>query len=45
MKTVDTHVMSRDKVGIVGRNGAGKASLFKVLSGAVERHSYLSSVD
>ena len=29
-------VMPRDKVGIVGRNGAGKTSLFKVLGGAVE---------
>src|SRR4029453_15578242 len=28
--------MPRDKVGIVGRNGAGKTSLFKVLGGAVE---------
>ena len=29
-------VMSREKVGLVGRNGAGKTSLFKVLGGAVE---------
>jgi ATPase subunit of ABC transporter with duplicated ATPase domains len=29
-------VMARDKVGIVGRNGAGKTSLFKVLGGAGE---------
>jgi ATPase subunit of ABC transporter with duplicated ATPase domains len=27
-------VMARDKVGIVGRNGVGKTSLFKVLGGA-----------
>ena len=29
-------VMPRDKVGIVGRNGAGKTSMFKVLGGAAE---------
>jgi ATPase subunit of ABC transporter with duplicated ATPase domains len=29
-------IMPRDKVGLVGRNGAGKTSLFKVLGGAVE---------
>ena len=29
-------VMPRDKVGLVGRNGAGKTSLFKVLGGTVE---------
>ncbi len=32
-------VMPRDKVGIVGRNGAGKTSLFKVLGGAAEPKS------
>jgi len=34
--TVSFTVMSREKVGLVGRNGAGKTSLFKVLGGAVE---------
>ena len=29
-------VVARDKVGLVGRNGAGKTSLFKVLGGEVE---------
>src|SRR5688572_10298924 len=29
-------VMPRDKVGLVGRNGAGKTSLFRVLGGAAE---------
>ena len=29
-------VMPKDKVGLVGRNGAGKTSLFKVLGGDVE---------
>ncbi len=32
-------VMPKDKVGIVGRNGAGKTSLFKVLGGASEPKS------
>ena len=32
-------VMARDKVGIVGRNGAGKTSLFKVLGGESEPKS------
>jgi ATPase subunit of ABC transporter with duplicated ATPase domains len=32
-------VMPRDKSGLVGRNGAGKTSLFKVLGGAVEPHA------
>jgi ATPase subunit of ABC transporter with duplicated ATPase domains len=32
-------VMPRDKVGIVGRNGAGKTSLFKVLGGEAEPKS------
>lgn len=32
-------VAPRDKVGIVGRNGAGKTSLFKVLGGAAEPHA------
>src|SRR4029078_13432204 len=29
-------VMSRDKVGLVGRNGAGKTTLFRVLGGGLE---------
>ena len=29
-------VMPRDKVGIVGRNGAGKTSMFKVLGGEAD---------
>ena len=29
-------VAARDKIGIVGRNGAGKTSLFKVLGGAAQ---------
>ena len=32
-------VMPKDKVGIVGRNGAGKTSLFKALGGALEPSS------
>ncbi|MBI4884920.1 MAG: ABC-F family ATP-binding cassette domain-containing protein [Actinobacteria bacterium] len=34
--SVSFTVMPRDKVGLVGRNGAGKTSLFKVLGGAAE---------
>lgn len=34
--SADFTVMARDKVGIVGRNGAGKTSLFKVLGGEAE---------
>ena len=34
--TASFTVVARDKVGIVGRNGAGKTSLFKVLGGADE---------
>jgi ATPase subunit of ABC transporter with duplicated ATPase domains len=29
-------IMPRDKVGLVGRNGAGKTSFFKVLGGETE---------
>jgi ATPase subunit of ABC transporter with duplicated ATPase domains len=36
VESADFTVMPRDKVGIVGRNGAGKTSLFKVLGGAAE---------
>ena len=36
VEDVSFTVMPRDKVGLVGRNGAGKTSLFKVLGGAVE---------
>ena len=34
--SADFTVMPRDKVGLVGRNGAGKTSLFRVLGGEVE---------
>ena len=34
--TASFTVMPRDKMGIVGRNGAGKTSLFRVLGGAAE---------
>ncbi len=34
--SVSFTVMSREKVGLVGRNGAGKTSLFKVLGGVTE---------
>jgi ATPase subunit of ABC transporter with duplicated ATPase domains len=32
-------IRARDKVGLVGRNGAGKTSLFKVLGGAADPHA------
>ena len=38
MENASFTVMPRDKAGLVGRNGAGKTSLFKVLGGAVEPH-------
>jgi ATPase subunit of ABC transporter with duplicated ATPase domains len=34
--STDFTVMPKDKVGLVGRNGAGKTSLFKVLGGQAE---------
>ena len=36
VETTDFTVMPKDKVGLVGRNGAGKTSLFKVLGGQAE---------
>ncbi|WP_205528622.1 ABC-F family ATP-binding cassette domain-containing protein [Desertimonas flava] len=36
VESVDFTVMPKDKVGLVGRNGAGKTSLFKVLGGQAE---------
>jgi ATPase subunit of ABC transporter with duplicated ATPase domains len=36
VESADFTVMARDKVGLVGRNGAGKTSLFKVLGGEAE---------
>jgi ATPase subunit of ABC transporter with duplicated ATPase domains len=36
VESADFTVMSRDKVGLVGRNGAGKTSLFRVLGGEAE---------
>ncbi len=36
VESADFTVMPRDKAGLVGRNGAGKTSLFKVLGGEVE---------
>ena len=32
VESADFTVMPRDKVGLVGRNGAGKTSLFRVLA-------------
>ncbi|MEY4400169.1 MAG: hypothetical protein RL072_34 [Actinomycetota bacterium] len=39
VKDASFTVMPRDKVGLVGRNGAGKTSLFRVLGGASEPKS------
>ena len=39
VESADFTVMPRDKVGLVGRNGAGKTSLFRVLGGEVEAAS------
>ena len=36
-------IMPKDKVGLVGRNGAGKTSLFKVLGGADRKSTRLNS--
>ncbi|MGI9052840.1 MAG: ABC-F family ATP-binding cassette domain-containing protein [Ilumatobacteraceae bacterium] len=36
VEAADFTVMARDKVGLVGRNGAGKTSLFRVLGGEAE---------
>ena len=36
VESTDFTVMPKDKVGLVGRNGAGKTSLFKVLGGHAE---------
>ena len=36
VESADFTVMARDKVGLVGRNGAGKTSLFRVLGGEAE---------
>ena len=36
VESADFTVMPKDKVGLVGRNGAGKTSLFKVLGGQAE---------
>ena len=36
VESADFTVMPRDKVGLVGRNGAGKTSLFRVLGGEAE---------
>lgn len=39
VEDVDFTVMPKDKVGLVGRNGAGKTSLFRVLGGQHSPHA------